>query len=83
MLLFGNMSCIYKNNVKAQISGFALDTPNTKDGVIWYKIQVEINDSYWVIDRRYSDFEALHKKLVDLQGIKLAGKLLSLNYYTN
>lgn len=63
------MACLYKNSIKAHISGFASDVHNNKDGAIWYKVQVEINEVYWFAERRYSDFEALNKKLVDTQGM--------------
>ncbi|ODM97407.1 Nischarin [Orchesella cincta] len=62
------MACLYGNSIKAHISGLVSDI-NNKDGAIWYKIQVEILDMYWFVERRYSDFEALNKKLVDSQGI--------------
>jgi len=47
-------------------SGFLTDI---KENAICYRIQVETKEFIsWTVERRYSDFEALHKKLVDSQG---------------
>ena len=62
------MACILNDTLAAHISGLVTDVHNTKDNAIWYKIQVEIKSIWWHVERRYSDFEALHKKLVDSQG---------------
>jgi hypothetical protein len=64
------MACIIPDGIHAQISGLVTDVSNSKDNPIWYKIQVSVKDVFWHVERRYSDFEALHKKLVDLQGVR-------------
>jgi len=63
------MACILPDGIHAQISGLVTDVNNTKDSAIWYKIQVAVKDIVWYVERRYSDFEALHKKLLEIQGI--------------
>ncbi|OXA53215.1 nischarin [Folsomia candida] len=62
------MAC-FVQGITAYISGLVTDIHNTKDTAIWYKIQVVVKDVFWHVDRRYSDFEALHRKLVETQGI--------------
>lgn len=62
------MACFLLDEINAHISGLVSDIHNTKDTAIWYKIQVVIKEVFWTVERRYSDFEALHRKLVESQG---------------
>ncbi len=62
------MACFLQDGINAYISGLVTDIHNTKDTAIWYKIQVSIKDVFWHVERRYSDFEVLNRKLVESQG---------------
>jgi len=62
------MACITEDPINAYICGLATDLPNDKDNAVWYKIQVEMKDICWNLEKRFRDFEALNKKLIETQG---------------
>ena len=71
------MAGFLPNGIQAQISGLVTEVPNSKDNAIWYKVQVVINEVFWQVERRYSDFEGLNKKLIESQGILQCSMLRS------